>query len=122
MRYEECPYCKKISVSYWSLGNAAFLFKTDKKCPHCFGRIKINLKSYFLTLLLAFVWLILFLVVGYFFKNAIDNVGIILLLFILLHILIYSQVALLSKYWNFRMLLPKDDVNEHVKNLPSYLK
>ena len=122
MRYEECPYCKRISASYWRLGNAAFFFNTDKKCPHCFGRLKLNLKSYLSIYMLAVFWLVLFFVVGYFFQDAIGNYGIIFLLFILLHILIYCNVALLSKFWCFRMLSPKDDVNEHMRNLPTYLK
>ncbi len=122
MKYEECPYCNRISASYWSLGNAAFLFNTDKKCPHCFGRIRIDLKSYLIVFLTALVWLILFLIVGYIFKDKINNVGIYLLFFILLHVIIDFQVALFSRYWNLKMFLPKDDVTEHMKDLPSYLK
>ena len=122
MKFEECRYCKRIAASYWSLGNAAFLFNDDKKCPHCFGRIKLDSKSYLAVLLIAFVWLILFLIVGYIFKDKVNGVGIVLLLFILLQILIYCQIALTSRYWSLRLFSPKDDVREHMKNMPSYLK
>ena len=127
MYYYECPYCKRTAASYWSLGNPAFLLNTDKKCPHCFGRLRIRIDSYLLMYPVAVISLIIFLVGGsigsYFILNKMNlNLGIIVLLFICSQVFTNFLISLFSKYWNLRLLLPKDNVAEHIRNLPSYLR
>ena len=119
MRFFECPYCKRIVTSILSLGNAAYILNTNKKCPHCFGRIRINLKSYMLSLLVVILSFVIVIVLTHTFIN---NIGILLLLFIFSYIVSIVQITIYSKYLKFRLFLPKDNVEEHMKNLPSYLK
>ena len=118
----ECPYCKKPAASFWWFGNTAYVFNKNKKCPNCLGRIRIGLASYFWISLIAFINVIIFLILNYNFRYEMKNLGLFILLFVGVYGLIYLQVVICSKYCNLRLFLPKDNVVEHMKNLPSYLK
>ena len=123
MSYIECPYCKRKATSYLNLGNGLFILSGNKECPHCLGRIKINLSTYFLTFIFGIPLLLATLYVLSFFLDTHINYFLIAIVFVILgNFGFYLLIVLLAKFFQFRLFLPKDDVKEHMDNLPSYLK
>lgn len=121
MKYCECPYCKRAVASFWSLGNTAYVFNTQKKCPHCMGRIKMNLRSYLLTIPIGGFSFIIVFAISYFILKDISTV-VFFLLFAFVYSVFFIQIIVYSYYFCFRLFLPKDDVGEHMKKVPSYLR
>lgn len=118
----ECPYCNRKASSFWSLGNSAFFFSTDKKCPHCDGRIKFNVTSLFITFLLPIVSLLIVFGLTFLLYREIKGIGVLIPLLVVVYGLFLILLSLSARYFKLRLYLPKDDVKNHMDNLPSYLK
>lgn len=121
MSFFECPYCKKGISSYLTFSYHALSGK--KECGHCLGGIKLNFTRFLSVYMVGiplFIVLLLFLyILNKHFNNLLLNI------FIIVFIgngLFYWIIQLLAKHFNYRMFSPIDDVDEHNKKLPSYLK
>lgn len=111
----ECPYCKKKANSFWSLGNSAYFFSTDKKCLQCNGRVKFKMASISITFLLTLISLIIVFGLAFFLYGEIKGTGIFIALLVIVYGLFLTLLSLCAKYFKFRLYLPKDDVKSHVE-------
>jgi hypothetical protein len=118
----ECPYCQRKAGSFWSFGNSAYFFSTKKKCPHCTGRIMFNATSLFITFLLEVVSFILVFGLTFLLYREIKGVGVLIPILAVVFGLFFSLLSICVRYFKLRLYLPKDDVKNHMDNLPSYLK
>ena len=101
------------------------MFNIDKKCPHCFGRIKIRMEIYFMLLGFSFLLFIAYFYLFYNFQKFFyEQRGIfpIIIIFSLSYgAMIYTGIFL-SKILNLRIFIAKDNVENHIKSRQSYLK